>query len=125
MTVKDLYNEIIKIKYMVVDGETREPVNETYDLSTAIDEAEKIHGAVLRQDGTEVWNTEWMGTVIGTNRKTMMYHVMEEASEATMCYTEDIEEALTFARNQRGKYLVLDEEGTVLYDTQPEITYKI
>ena len=55
----------------------------------------------------------------------MMYHVMEEASEATMCYTEDIEETLTFARNQKGKYLVLDEEDTVLYDTQPDITYKI
>ena len=53
MTVKDLYNEIIRIKYMVVDEETREPVMETYDLSTAIDEAEEIHGAVLRQDGTE------------------------------------------------------------------------
>ena len=125
MTVKDLYNEIIKVKYMVVDGETREPVNETYDLSTAIDEAEEIHGAVLRQDGTEVWDTGWMGTVIGTNRKTMMYHVIEEASEATMCYTKDVEEALTFARNQKGKYLVLDEEDTVLYDTQPGITYKI
>ena len=69
MTVKDLYNEIIKIKYMVVDEETREPVNETYNLSTAIDEAEEIHGAVLRQDGTEVWDTGWMGTIICTNRK--------------------------------------------------------
>lgn len=55
----------------------------------------------------------------------MMYHVMEEASEAIYAYIDDLQEAIEYAKSRIGKYLVMDDEDNVLFDTQPNVSYKI
>ena len=55
----------------------------------------------------------------------MMYHIMEEASEAIYAHTDDLQEAIEDAKSRRGKYLVIDDEDNVVFDTQPNISYKI
>lgn len=55
----------------------------------------------------------------------MMYHVMEEASEVVCAYTDDLQEAIEDAKSRQGKYLVIDDDDNVLFDTQPNISYKI
>ena len=55
----------------------------------------------------------------------MTYHVMEEASEAVVCYTSDYQDAVKDAKSRRGKYIVMDYEDNVLFDTQPNVSYKI
>lgn len=54
-----------------------------------------------------------------------MYRVIEEASEAAYMYSEDLSECINYASEQLGKYLVLDEDDNVLYDSQPNVSYKI
>lgn len=55
----------------------------------------------------------------------MIYRIIEEASEAVVCFTTNLEEAKEEAKSKIGKYLVLDEEDNVLFDSQPGISYKI
>ena len=55
----------------------------------------------------------------------MMYHVMEEASEAIYTYTDDLQEAIDDAKSRQGKYLVIDDDDNVLFDSQPGVSYKI
>ena len=55
----------------------------------------------------------------------MTYHVMEEASEAIYAYTDDLNEAIEDAKSRTGKYLVIDDEDNILFDTQPNVSYKI
>lgn len=55
-----------------------------------------------------------------------MVHIIEEASEAVLGYSENLEEALEFIDTlpSSGKYLVLDEDDVILHDTKPGISYK-
>lgn len=53
-----------------------------------------------------------------------MYYVVEEASEAIYVNTSDLQEAIEEAKSRQGKYLVIDDENNVLYDTQPGVSYK-
>ena len=55
----------------------------------------------------------------------MIYHIMEEASEAIYAHTDNLEEAIKDAKSRQGKYLVIDDEDNVVFDTQPNISYKI
>lgn len=55
----------------------------------------------------------------------MMYHVMEEASEAIYTHTDDLQEAIDDAKSRRGKYLVIDDNDNILFDTMPGISFKI
>jgi hypothetical protein len=50
---------------------------------------------------------------------------MEEASEAIYAYTDDLLEAIEDAKSRTGRYLVIDNEDNVLFDTQPNVSYKI
>ena len=55
-----------------------------------------------------------------------MFRIIEEASEATIGYYDNPEEAIEAADAiPSGKYLVLDSEDNIIYDTNPNITYKI
>ena len=55
----------------------------------------------------------------------MMYAIVEEASEAICAYTTDLIEAIEEAKLRCGKYLVLDEDYEIVFDSQPGISYKI
>ena len=55
----------------------------------------------------------------------MMYRVVEEASEAVVCYTSDYQDAIEEVKSKKGKYLVLDENNNIMFDSQPGISYKI
>ena len=57
----------------------------------------------------------------------MNYMVIEEASGAIEMTTSDLSEAIDYAESKPGKYLVCrdDEEQSVVWDTQPGVTYKI
>ena len=54
-----------------------------------------------------------------------MYHIMEEASEAIWEHTDDLQEAIEDAKAKQGKHLVIDDNDNILFDTQPNISYKI
>ena len=55
----------------------------------------------------------------------MMYHIMEEASEAIVEFVDDLDEAIDDAKALGGKHLVLDEDDNILFDTMPGISFKI
>ena len=54
-----------------------------------------------------------------------MYSVIEEASEATVLYTDNLQEAIEEAKKRHGKYLVLNEDDGIEFDSQPGISYKM
>lgn len=57
----------------------------------------------------------------------MMYSVIEEASEAVCYSTDSLIEAIEEAKKKAqggGKYLVLDENDLVMFDTNPGVTFK-
>lgn len=54
-----------------------------------------------------------------------MYYVIEEASEAMLMASEDLQEAIDFTKGKAGKYLVKNDTDYILYDSNPEISYKI
>lgn len=56
-----------------------------------------------------------------------MYSIVEEASGAVYANIEDLCDAIEEADKmpKTGKYLVVDNKGFVMYDTKPEVTYKI
>lgn len=54
----------------------------------------------------------------------MMYLIIEEASGALVCITDDLQDAIQEAKSRRGKYLVLDEAENILFDSEPGVTYK-
>ena len=54
----------------------------------------------------------------------MMYSIIEEASDALVCSTDDLQDAIQEAKSRRGKYLVLDEDDNILFDSEPGVTYK-
>ena len=55
----------------------------------------------------------------------MVYSVVEEASEATVCYTDNLQEAIEEAKTRQGKHLVLNEYDGIEFDSQPNVSYKI
>lgn len=58
----------------------------------------------------------------------MTYRVIEEASEAQVFSSENFLEAVNEIKRvlpQTGKYLILDCDDQVLYDSKPGISYKI
>lgn len=55
----------------------------------------------------------------------MIYSVVEEASEATVYSTEYLQDAIDEAKARHGKYLVLNEDDGIEFDSQPGISYKI
>lgn len=61
MTIKELYKELIRVNYKVVEEETRKLIMETYDLSTAIDEVDKQENRtlIIGNEDTLIWDTEW------------------------------------------------------------------
>lgn len=54
-----------------------------------------------------------------------MYCIIEEASEAIIAYYNNFDDAVKDANSRKGKYLIIDDKDTILYDTQPGISYKI
>lgn len=55
------------------------------------------------------------------------YYIEDEADGSTRGYYNDLEEAKMDAREMGrngGKYLVVDREGNVVYDTNPGVSYK-
>ena len=50
---------------------------------------------------------------------------MEEVSEAIYAHTDDLQEAVEDAKSRYGKYLVIDDNDNILFDSQPNISYKI
>ena len=57
----------------------------------------------------------------------MNYFIVEEASGAIEGITDNPQEAIEDAKGRGGKHLVVqdDEEGTVVFDSMPGITFKI
>ena len=55
----------------------------------------------------------------------MMYHIMEEASGAIVEHCDSLSEIIDDARKLCGKYLVIDNDDNVLFDTMPNVSYKI
>ena len=53
-----------------------------------------------------------------------MYFVRDEASEAVLTITDELSEAIDFTANKRGKYIVEDDFGNIVYDSCPEVSYK-
>lgn len=54
-----------------------------------------------------------------------MYRLIDEASEETRAYSEDLQELIDDADSIGGKQLVLDDNDNVVYDSNPNISYKI
>ena len=54
-----------------------------------------------------------------------MYRLIDEASEETICYSEYLQELIDDADRIGGKQLVLDDNDNVVYDSNPNISYKI
>ncbi len=54
-----------------------------------------------------------------------MYYVIEEASESLELISSDLQDCINYSISRKGKYLVLNEEDNILFDSQPNITYKI
>ena len=54
----------------------------------------------------------------------MMYHIMAEASDAIVENCDDLNEIIEDAKKLRGKYLVIDDDDNVLFDTMPNVSYK-
>jgi hypothetical protein len=50
---------------------------------------------------------------------------MEEASEAIVEHCDDLSEIIEDAKQLAGKYLVIDDDDNVLFDTMPNVSYKI
>ena len=55
----------------------------------------------------------------------MMYHIIEEASEACVENCSNLDEIIEDAKQMRGKYLVVDDDGNILFDTMPGVSFKI
>lgn len=55
----------------------------------------------------------------------MTYTIVEEASKAIVEFVEDLDEAIEDAKALGGKHLVMDEDDNILFDTQPNVSYKI
>ena len=54
-----------------------------------------------------------------------MYRLIDEASEETRAYSEDLQELIDDADSIGGKQLVLDDNDNVVYNNNPNISYKI
>lgn len=56
-----------------------------------------------------------------------MYYVIDEASEELYFNEYNLQEAINDISYlpQQGKYLVLDEEDNIVYDSKPGISYKL
>lgn len=55
----------------------------------------------------------------------MMYHIIEEASEACVENCSSLDEAIEDAKQMHGKYLVVDDNDNILFDTMPGVSFKI
>lgn len=54
-----------------------------------------------------------------------MYRLIDEASEETRAYSEDLQELIDDADAIGGKQLVLDDDDNVVYDSNPNVSFKI
>lgn len=54
----------------------------------------------------------------------MFYYLMEEASEGVEATYDNLEEAVQEAKLRQGKYLVIDDNNKIYFDSQPGISYK-
>lgn len=54
-----------------------------------------------------------------------MYRLIDEASEETRVYSEDLQELIDDTNSIGGKQLILDDNDNVIYDSNPNISYKI
>lgn len=54
-----------------------------------------------------------------------MYRLIDEASEEIRVYSEDLQELIDDADSIGGKQLILDDNNNVVYDSNPNISYKI
>lgn len=56
-----------------------------------------------------------------------MYSVIDQASEAAYFYDNSLQEAINYARSlpKQGRFLVVDDDDNILFDTNPEINFKI
>jgi hypothetical protein len=55
----------------------------------------------------------------------MMYHIVEEASGAIVENCVDLDEIIEDAKQLGGKHQVIDDDDNVLFDTMPNVTFKI
>lgn len=53
-----------------------------------------------------------------------MYRIIEEASEAQIAIEDNLNDAIEKAESMQGKYLVLDENDNIVYDSMPGISFK-
>lgn len=53
-----------------------------------------------------------------------MYYIIEEASEALVAIHNNLYETIKDSESRNGKYLIVDDEGNELHDTEPGISYK-
>lgn len=56
-----------------------------------------------------------------------MYSVIDQASEAAYFHDSSLQEAIDYARSlpKQGRFLVMDDDDNILFDTNPEINFKI
>lgn len=57
----------------------------------------------------------------------IMYSVIDQASEAAYFHDSSLQEAINYARSlsKQGRFLVVDDNDNILFDTNPEINFKI
>lgn len=57
----------------------------------------------------------------------IMYSVIDQASEAAYFYDSSLQEVINYARSlpKQGRFLVVDDDDNILFDTNPEINFKI
>ena len=53
-----------------------------------------------------------------------MYHVVEEASGAVYANLSILQDAIADAKSREGKYLVVNDKDQILFDSQPDVSYK-
>ena len=56
-----------------------------------------------------------------------MYSVIDQASEAAYFHDSSLQEAIDYARNlpKQGRFFVVDDNDSILFDTNPKINFKI
>lgn len=54
-----------------------------------------------------------------------MYRIIEEASEALIAIEDSLDGAIENAEGMQGKYLVLDKDDNIVYDSMPGISFKV
>ena len=55
----------------------------------------------------------------------MIYKVVDEASTEVVSIMDNLDEAKIDATSRKGKFLVVDNYGEILFDSFPSVSYKI